>query len=45
MGKGINMEPDFITPDLTDIPTDDSAEPSDANVEHLASEEEVEENV
>lgn len=35
---------DLITPDFTDIPEDDSAEPADANVDHLASEEDVKEN-
>ena len=35
------MEEDFITPDLTGIPEDDSAEPDDADISHEASEEEV----
>jgi hypothetical protein len=33
-----------ITPNLTDVPEDDSAEPEDAGVDHLATEEEVEES-
>lgn len=44
MGKDRLMEPDYITPDLDDIPEDDNAEPEDADVGHEASEEEVEEN-
>lgn len=38
------MEPDYITPELDDILEDDGAEPEDADVEHEASEEEVEES-
>lgn len=32
----------MLVPDLTDVPIDDSAEPSDAEVRHLATPEEVE---
>lgn len=38
------MEPDYILPELDDIPEDDFAEADDAEVEHLATEEEVEED-
>lgn len=34
--------PSLVTPDLEGIPEDDSAEPEDAGVEHLATENEVE---
>lgn len=32
---------DLVVPDLEDVPEDDSAEPEDAEVEHLATPEEV----
>lgn len=34
--------PNLVTPELDGVPEDDSAEPEDADVQHLASPEEVE---
>lgn len=33
--------PSLVEPDLTGVPEDDTAEPEDAGVEHLATEDEV----
>lgn len=32
---------DLVTPELDDVPEDDSAEPDDADVQHTATDEEV----
>jgi len=43
MGKGIIMEAeDLVTPEISDIPEDEGAEPEDADVSHTASDEELE---